>query len=117
MGITAMKRARSPHQPTGTWIRPKKRLAIYSRDSFRCLACGRSLRRAKPFDVTLDHVLPVSKGGTNDPDNLYTCCRSCNSSRQEKTLSRFAGRRASVIRAQLRRRINIKLAKAIVAAK
>lgn len=116
MGITAIKRARSPHQPTGTWIRAEKRLAIYLRDGFRCLACGRSLRRARPFDVTLDHVLPTSKGGSNDPDNLYTCCRSCNSSRQEKSLARFAGRRAAAIRRSLRRSITpyLKLAKATV---
>jgi len=51
-----------------------------------------------------------------NPDNLYTCCRSCNSSRQEKSLARFAGRRAAVIRRSLRRSISpyLKLAKATI---
>ena len=32
---------------------------------------------------TLDHVIPLSKGGTNAEDNLITCCRSCNSKKGE----------------------------------
>jgi hypothetical protein len=34
MTTTARKKARSKHQPTGSWIRPDKRLAIYLRDRF-----------------------------------------------------------------------------------
>jgi 5-methylcytosine-specific restriction endonuclease McrA len=89
--ITQIKRARSPHQPVGRWIRPDARLSIYLRDGFRCLLCTTDLTNADPRDITLDHVKPKVDGGSNDPSNLYTCCRSCNCSRQDLPLSRFAG--------------------------
>lgn len=37
-----------------------------------CVICG--LR----WNVHADHIIPVSKGGTNDPGNLQTLCRYCN---------------------------------------
>ena len=94
-GCTARKRARSPHQPVGCWIRKERRLAIYLRDKFTCLGCGADLHEASPNEITLDHVRPRSKGGTNDSHNLYTCCKSCNSSRQDKPLAKAFGRRAA----------------------
>jgi 5-methylcytosine-specific restriction endonuclease McrA len=35
-------------------------------------------------DLTLEHLIPVSKGGTNQEHNLYGACKSCNSSKQSK---------------------------------
>jgi len=37
-----------------------------------CLACGREVK------LTVDHVIPLSKNGTNDIDNIQPLCRSCN---------------------------------------
>lgn len=62
------KKSRTPRQPTGQWIRSEKRLAIYLHD-------------AAPADITLDHVVPRSRGGSNEASNLFTACRSCNSAR------------------------------------
>lgn len=88
---TAAKKMRSPHQPTGCWIRADLRLAIYLRDSFRCVYCCEDLHAADPRDITLDHVKAKADGGSNLPANLVTACRSCNSSRQDKPLKRFCG--------------------------
>ncbi len=74
----------------GTWIRKDKRLAIYLRDRFACLYCEKDLHDAKPKNITLDHIKPVSKGGKNKPSNLVTACRKCNCSRQNKSLGEFA---------------------------
>lgn len=116
-GCTAKKRANSPHQPTGQWIRPDARLAIYLRDHMTCLVCTADLHDADPRDITLDHVVPKADGGTNKPENLYTCCRACNCSRQDKPLSRFAGPEAvKHIRRNLKRSMAKyrKLAKALI---
>lgn len=88
---TATKKLRSPSQPTGCWCRPDLRLAIYLRDSFRCLYCCADLHAADPRDITLDHLTPKVDGGSNDSSNLVTACRSCNCSRQDKSLIGFAG--------------------------
>lgn len=88
---TQRKRKNSPHQPVGRWIRPEKRLAIYLRDSFRCVYCLEDLRSADPRDVTLDHVKAKADGGSNHESNLVTACRHCNNCRQDKPVERFAG--------------------------
>jgi len=67
----------------------------------RCLACGDDLRERRAYDVTLDHVVPVSRGGRNDPSNLYTCCRGCNVRRGVRPLSdAFGVERAAQIEAR-----------------
>ena len=117
-GCTAAKRKRSPSQPTGQWIRPEKRLALNLRDHFTCLVCTRDLADADPRDVTLDHIKPKADGGSNDESNLYTCCRSCNSSRSDKPLTRFASPEAvKHIRRNVKRSLGsyLKLARAYFA--
>lgn len=54
------------------------RWRVLNRDSFRCRSCGRS--PAAEFGVVLhvDHVVPWSKGGTSDEQNLQTLCERCN---------------------------------------
>lgn len=57
------------------------RFAILTRDAYTCRYCGR-----KPPEVTLevDHVVPFSKGGSSDPDNLVTACRECNRGKSDQ---------------------------------
>lgn len=117
---TATKKANSPHQPTGQWIRAEKRLAINLRDSFRCVYCCRDLHGADPRDVTLDHLVPKADGGTNHETNLVTACRSCNCSRQDTPLNRFCGKETRADVRRLTRRSlapYLKLAKAYFADK
>jgi len=55
---------------------PKKlRFEVFKRDEFTCQYCGR-----KPPEVILhvDHITPVSKGGSDDISNLITSCKDCN---------------------------------------
>ena len=49
-----------------------KRKAIYKRDGYKCLNCG------SKKDLTLDHIVPLSKGGHNGKSNLQTLCKACN---------------------------------------
>ncbi len=40
-------------------------------------------------NLTVDHVRPLSKDGTHEPENLVPCCRSCNSSKNVRALSEW----------------------------
>lgn len=55
------------------------RLRIYKRDGYKCKKCGTG------SDLTIDHIIPVSKGGTNVDTNLRTMCRRCNEHRGNYT--------------------------------
>lgn len=54
-------------------ISEKVRRQVYDRDNWSCVACGSG------DDLTVDHKLAYSRGGSNALDNLQTLCRSCNS--------------------------------------
>lgn len=53
-------------------ITKAKRERVYARNGHRCVRCGAT----EP--LSLDHIVPVSKGGTNDEGNLQTMCVPCN---------------------------------------
>ena len=52
---------------------------IFKRDNFNCQYCGTSK------ELTLDHVIPKSKGGRSSWDNLITACRRCNTRKGDYT--------------------------------
>lgn len=76
------------------------RLQIIRRDGYRCVNCGRTgrfprRRRAwwEPFrpegpriGLQVDHILPLSRGGTNNPANLQTLCKSCHDTKTGRRL-------------------------------
>jgi 5-methylcytosine-specific restriction endonuclease McrA len=52
---------------------------LFARDGYRCQYCGRSAAELKPrHSLTRDHVVPLSRGGTNDWSNVVTACSPCN---------------------------------------
>jgi hypothetical protein len=57
-------------------VNEKVRYQVFSRDSFKCKACGRSADDG--VKLTVDHATPVDWGGTNDISNLITLCDECN---------------------------------------
>lgn len=54
----------------------KLRFAILYRDEFRCQYCGNTPQDGVKLHI--DHIIPKSKGGTDDIDNLITSCQICN---------------------------------------
>lgn len=63
----------APNESNRPPISPDLRWEIWERDDFRCVGCG-SRRH-----LSIDHIIPKSKGGGHDGDNLQTMCRTCNS--------------------------------------
>lgn len=59
----------------------KMRFSIYDRDGYRCRYCGRS---GKFYDLEIDHIKPISKGGKSTYDNLQTLCKRCNKEKGNK---------------------------------
>lgn len=59
---------------------------ILDRDGHRCQVCG------DPGD-TVDHRVPIQSGGRNDPDNLWTLCLACNSSKGTKDYDEWIAQR------------------------
>lgn len=57
------------------WIAASLRWEVWERDNFTCRRCG--VRR----DLSVDHIVPESKGGPTTLSNLQTLCRKCNSSK------------------------------------
>jgi len=64
---------------------PRARLSrreIFIRDNYTCQYCGTKTR-----DLTLDHVIPRSKGGPHTWDNLVSACKGCNHRKGGKLLA------------------------------
>ena len=59
------------------WNRVVKynRSNIFLRDGFTCQLCG---KKPDANELTLDHVVPRSKGGKTNWQNITTCCKDCN---------------------------------------
>ena len=60
------------------------RSAVYERDSGACVYCGTD---SGPFHI--DHIHPISLGGTSDVDNLALACAPCNLSKGAKTVQEW----------------------------
>jgi len=62
---------------TRLWMKIRERILI--RDGYCCQYCG------SENATTVDHVIPISKGGTDDPENLVAACSRCNYSKGNRT--------------------------------
>lgn len=55
---------------------------IYKRDSYRCAYCK---DRFDHKSLTIDHIVPRSRGGQTSWTNIVACCRSCNAKKKDHT--------------------------------
>ncbi len=69
-GLLKLQRRR---QASAVTANKETRDRIFARDGEKCAECGRE------DDLTLDHIIAVINGGSDEDDNLRVLCRSCNS--------------------------------------
>ena len=62
----------------------KKRTAVLERDNYTCQMCGKN--RYDGVKLEVDHIIPVSKGGSDNMSNLQTLCFDCNRGKSNKIL-------------------------------
>jgi 5-methylcytosine-specific restriction endonuclease McrA len=67
--------------PERHWkVPPVNRREVLKRDNHTCQYCGSTKH------LTLDHVIPRSKGGQHTWDNVVTACEKCNSTKSDRLL-------------------------------
>ena len=72
--------------PTPEWKGVRAR--IFERDNYTCQYCG-----ARGVALECDHVFPISKGGSNEDDNLVAACAPCNRSKGAMTLEQWRAKK------------------------
>lgn len=60
------------------------RKEVFVRDNFTCSYCGKI-----GGVLECDHIIPFSKGGSNELNNLTTSCRKCNRQKKDKSVDEF----------------------------
>jgi 5-methylcytosine-specific restriction endonuclease McrA len=54
-----------------------------------CAYCQKDISK----EFSIDHIEPITRGGSDDDDNLVACCKSCNSSKNNMSLIIFLATR------------------------
>lgn len=60
------------------------REAIKRRDNYTCCKCGNSVYEEPNLLLEVDHIVPISKGGKTEADNLQTLCWRCNRAKSDR---------------------------------
>jgi 5-methylcytosine-specific restriction endonuclease McrA len=76
--VRLLKYVRTRRRPQVQFTRAN----IYTRDNYTCQYCRKEFPTQ---DLTFDHVVPASKGGTRSWDNIVTCCLNCNRKKANQT--------------------------------
>lgn len=78
-GKKARTKARKSNGKNRPNISRGKRARIYKRDGYACVTCGfKPAKKDRATKLTIDHRVPLSRGGSNKDPNLQTMCGTCN---------------------------------------
>lgn len=69
------------HIPHQSFRRKITRRAVFARDGWECQYCGRN------GSLTMDHVVPRSKGGETSWENVVACCATCNRRKGDRSVT------------------------------
>lgn len=73
--VERVYKSKSSYASNPRYIRAEDRHNVFVRDNYQCKECGRN---NKQTTLHIDHIIPVSKGGRGNFDNLQTLCFDCN---------------------------------------
>jgi len=82
-GRVASKNRKALKRNAKGTFKTNERISLKDHFNYTCLMCGKSEPEIK---LTVDHVLPLSKGGSNSIENIQPLCHSCNSSKKARYL-------------------------------
>lgn len=73
---------------------------MYERTHGKCAICGKFVR----FDqFTIDHIIPLAKGGMNESDNLQCTCRCYNAMKQDFSKEEFMEKMIGILDYQMKK--------------
>ena len=76
-------RRRAKHR--GCYVDTVRPNIVFERDNWRCVECGINVVRSRhwqPNQATVDHAIPLSRGGSHTYENCQTMCMMCNSKKE-----------------------------------
>lgn len=91
VSFSKRRAAKYANTPISEMLTSTEWLAILAEVNGHCAYCDKEAK------LTLDHVIPLSKGGKHSKDNVVAACAHCNSSKGDRTLEEWK----SVTRSQL----------------
>lgn len=65
-------------------LTPSLRFSILKRDNYHCRICGRGVEDNVKLEI--DHIIPVSKGGLTEENNLWVLCQDCNRGKRDNEI-------------------------------
>lgn len=77
------ERIRKTNGFSSRYIKNETKTKVLIRDNHKCQSCDSTK------NLEFDHIIPVSKGGSSEADNLQLLCRSCNRSKRAKSHDEF----------------------------
>lgn len=93
-----------PEVEERAYLRPRQKIALVTRQKHCCAIC-----RGKPTKFEFDHILALSEGGTNAPENWQALCPDCHATkgkgeaRRRKKRNRLKGKTGQWARRQRNR--------------
>lgn len=76
----AWQQAYRAKRKSGDGVTAAQWIAILDLYRWQCLACGET------ESITMDHIVPLSRGGRHEPSNIQPLCKSCNSRKHARTI-------------------------------
>jgi len=67
-------------------IPPEVKKYVFQRDKYQCQSCGKTTVET---NLSIDHIIPLARGGQNDISNLQTLCLTCNQQKTDNIDPRF----------------------------